>query len=636
MGMPPASTAKAITRFMNPEVAASGPRPVCSPQGASSPWVRSESKVVVSQSRLDCTTSPPNAASPRRPSRRYALNARPAPPRDHSSVPRTPNTSSACAPTADIASVHTAPCSAAFASGLVERNDASPSGNAVAVGCSVFRYSRPRPASSSPSSACAGPPTQSGCQALKTSWTYPGSVSSAVLIAPPSSASRSRTQTSQPPRESSAAHASELIPLPTMTASCSATRELPELVVRDDVPLLRAELRHFCQQFALRVVVQIQAELLHLDADRVDPALLAEDDAALRRDDVGGVRLDCRRVVKLARDGARLAAEQVVADERLVRLELVARQRLQPLGEGTDALQPQVRVDAVQPAQRERDLGEVRIARPLAHTVHRPLDPARARTCGGDGGGGCEAEVVVTVEMHPMVAADPLVCRSDELQDRLGCCDPKRVDHVDLGSAGLDGRLVDRLEVGGVRTRPVDAEERHADALLRGERDGPDDALEHRLAVDAERSELQVGDRRLDHARADTELDERLHVSLDSAREPPDLRGQAGVTYQLDRAPVIGGHAWKAGFDPLDPELVQAACELQLVFRREYDADRLLAVAERCVVEADLRVESMAFVDLAGPERHPETQPLGSDPFGIRPLIGSRPGSSTASPCPRQ
>src|SRR3954447_15408613 len=459
MGMPPASTAKAITRFMNPDVAASGPRPVCSTHGARSPCVRSESKAVVSQSRLDCTTSPPNAASPRRPSRRSAPNARPAPPRDHSSVPSTPNTSSACAPTADIASVHAAPCSAAFASGLVERNDASPSGNAVAVGCSVFRYSRPRAASSSPSSACAGPPTQSGCQALNTSWTYPGSVSSAVLIAPPSSASRSSTQTSQPPRESSAAHASELIPLPTMTASCSATRELPELVVRDDVPLLRAQLLHLCEQVALRVVVELEAELLRLDANRVDPALLPEDDAALRGDDVGGIRLDRLRVVELARDGTRLATEEIVADERLVRLELVARQRLQSLGESPDALEPQVRIDPVQPAQRERDLRKVRVARALAHAVHGPLDPARAGACGCDGGARCEAEVVVTVEVHRMVGTDRLVCPSDQLRDRLGRCDPECVDHDDLGSAGLDGRLVHRLEVGRVRPRPVDAEE---------------------------------------------------------------------------------------------------------------------------------------------------------------------------------
>src|SRR5690349_12899086 len=117
-------------------------------------------------------------------------------------------------------------------------------------------------------------------------------------MAPPNSASRSSTHTSQPARPSSAAQASELIPLPTMTASCSATRELAELVVRDDVPLLRAQVLHLDQQVALRVVVEIEAELLRLDPDRVDAALLAEHDAPLRRDDVGGVRLDRRRIVE--------------------------------------------------------------------------------------------------------------------------------------------------------------------------------------------------------------------------------------------------------------------------------------------------------------------------------------------------
>ena len=67
-----------------------------------------------------------------------------------------------------------------------------------AVGSSVFRYSSPCAARSSPSSACAAPPTHSGCQAEKTSWWKPGSVISAVLIAPPSQSFRSSTQTLQP------------------------------------------------------------------------------------------------------------------------------------------------------------------------------------------------------------------------------------------------------------------------------------------------------------------------------------------------------------------------------------------------------------------------------------------------------
>ncbi len=107
------------------------------------------------------------------------------------------------------------------------RNAASPSSETLAVGSSVFRYSSPRAASSSPSSACAAPPTQSGCQAEKTSWRNPGTVISALRIAPPSQSFCSSTQTLQPARASSAAQASELMPLPTRTTSKSDPASSP-------------------------------------------------------------------------------------------------------------------------------------------------------------------------------------------------------------------------------------------------------------------------------------------------------------------------------------------------------------------------------------------------------------------------
>ena len=225
---------------MNPDAAASGPRPVCSTHGARSPCARSDANVDSSQSRLVCSRSPVNAARPPRPRRRSALdpNARPAP--DHSSVPSTPNARSAFGKNRSSTPGHSAPSSLALPGASRSRNAAPPSGNAVAVGRSVLRYSSPRAARSSPSSACAAPPTQSGCHALKTSWWKPGSVISAVWIAPPSQSLRSSTQTRHPSRASSAPHASELTPLPTITASYSATRELPELLVVDEPALPRA------------------------------------------------------------------------------------------------------------------------------------------------------------------------------------------------------------------------------------------------------------------------------------------------------------------------------------------------------------------------------------------------------------
>src|SRR3954462_12652973 len=96
---------------------------------------------------------------------------------------------------------------------------------------------------------------------------------------PPTSSSRSRTRTSQPPRASRAAQASELIPLPTTTAS--ATRELAELVVGHETALARAELFDAREHVGVAVLRQIEPELLGLDPDRVDPTLLAEHDPAL-------------------------------------------------------------------------------------------------------------------------------------------------------------------------------------------------------------------------------------------------------------------------------------------------------------------------------------------------------------------
>src|SRR5262249_31451320 len=158
--------------------------------------------------------------------------------------------------------------------------------------------SSPRAASSSPSSACAAPPTHSGCHALNTSWRNPGSVSSSVLIAPPNQSLRSSTHTRHSARARRAAHASELTPLPTTIASYSATRELPQLVVGDEAALPGPELLDPREQVGPALLRDVEPELLDLDPDRVEAALLAEDDRSLGADQLRGVRLDRRRVVE--------------------------------------------------------------------------------------------------------------------------------------------------------------------------------------------------------------------------------------------------------------------------------------------------------------------------------------------------
>src|SRR5689334_8613475 len=99
---------------------------------------------------------------------------------------------------------------------------------------------------------------------------------------PPKRSLRSRTQTRQPPFASSAPHASALTPLPTTTASKSATDDLAELVVRDEPVLLSAELLHLGEHVCLPALDQVEPQLARLDANRVEAALLAEHHRPLR------------------------------------------------------------------------------------------------------------------------------------------------------------------------------------------------------------------------------------------------------------------------------------------------------------------------------------------------------------------
>ena len=122
---------------------------------------------------------------------------------------------------------------------------------------------------------------------------------------------------------------------------------------------------------------------------------------------------------------------------------------------------------------------------------------------------------------------------------------------------------------------------------------------------DAERGQLGVRDRALDHGRADAEPDQLLDVGLHRPREAPDLGAQPGVRDQPDRLLVLRRDAREAGLDPVDARLVERVRDRELVLRREHDADCLLAVAQGRVVEADrvvrLRLEREA-VEIARPD----------------------------------
>ena len=102
----------------------------------------------------------------------------------------------------------------------------------------------------------------------------------------------------------------------------------------------------------------------------------------------------------------------------------------------------------------------------------------------------------------------------------------------------------------------------------------------------------------------DAELDEQPRGRPGTAREKPQISAsQAGGGDQLDRAPVVVGDAREAGLDPVDAELVEQPRDLELLLGVEHDADGLLAVAQRRVVEADVPAEAVRVVQRAGPDQ---------------------------------
>src|SRR5205807_8743110 len=162
-------------------------------------------------------------------------------------------------------------------------------------------------------------------------------------------------------------------------------------------------------------------------------------EAALRADELRRIRLDRGRIVELRRNGARLAAEERVPGHRLPRLELVPGQLLHACRDVAYAAEVEVGLDAVQRAQRERDLAEVRVTGPLPHAVDGSVHPACACTDGGDRRRGGEPEVVVAVEMNRNVP-DELDRPTDEIGYGFGRRDAERVHDDDLLRARLDRR----------------------------------------------------------------------------------------------------------------------------------------------------------------------------------------------------
>src|SRR5262249_29180738 len=120
-------------------------------------------------------------------------------------------------------------------------------------------------------------------------------------------------------------------------------------------------------------------------------------------------------------------------------------------------------------------------------------------------------------------------------------------------------------------------------------------------------------------------------------REPPDLGAEARVRDALHGLPVVVRDSREPCLDAVDPQLVEQARDFELLFRVEDDADRLLAVAQGRVVEADVASDAVRVVEGAGPDevfRHVRTPPSGNGESFSAPASVIRKLSSTRRPPP--
>src|SRR5262245_12705300 len=150
-----------------------------------------------------------------------------------------------------------------------------------------------------------------------------------------------------------------------LPVTCQSTRtrrgflsvhQPPELGVRNQPPLPCPGTLHGFQELRVSLVRNVEAELGDLDADRVESALLAEDDASLRADELRRVRLDRRRVVELCGHRPGLTREEVVSRHCFPRREGRAGQLLHDRCERTRLREIEPCRDPVERLERERNL----------------------------------------------------------------------------------------------------------------------------------------------------------------------------------------------------------------------------------------------------------------------------------------
>ncbi len=248
------------------------------------------------------------------------------------------------------------------------------------------------------------------------------------------------------------------------------------------------------------------------------------------------------------------------------------------------------------------DRDQVGVSAPLPVAVHRALDVDRALLDRGERARDAAAGVVVAVDPDAHARRlEPDHDRADRRGDVVGQRAAVGVAADDRVRArlGRGDNAADRVpRVVGEPVEEVLGVVDDALALVDQERDRLGDHPQVLLAVDLDHLlEVQAprlaDDRAHRRARAGELAQARIRVGLGVAPARHPERGDLGVVERLpgqqaEQLELLGVRGREAGFDQVDPELVEAMGHPQLLFCGQRHPLPLHAVAEGGVVELDM------------------------------------------------
>ena len=237
--------------------------------------------------------------------------------------------------------------------------------------------------------------------------------------------------------------------------------------------------------------------------------------------------------------------------------------------------------------------------------------------CATDGAGGqrgnrvghAEPEILVAVDFDRLLQAlDDLL---HDVADRIRRAPADRVGHRQRVHVAFGGDLVDDVEEpADLGARGVDGEEDGVEAGFLGRERRVDRGLHgpiHAPAVGV-LDHVVAGGNLDDHAGAAARLDD-LDLFGNAAREREDFGLQPQRGDVLNGGLVLLGHRRHAGLDPVNAERVELLGNRDLLFAAEHDGGLLLAVAQRDVVNLDLRRERIVLPNLG------QVTPGAGEPF---------------------